>query len=232
MKKVLIWESLGALIIILTGILFHFAYSNTGFWLLAWISPINESVWEHLKLGIWPVLFFALIEFVFIRTVSKNFLEAKAAQIYTTCAATLIIFYSYTGILGHNILAIDILTFVLAVLIGQFVSYKLLSMKELDEFWAHFASASLYILIGVFLFITYFPPHYPMFLDPISGTYGMPEKRNFLENALFMSKNTLLAILIILGAFFIMNITAPFRLWSLSRKMDKVIALLEKIAKK
>jgi len=29
-----------------------------------------------------------------------------------------------------------------------------------------------------------------------------------------------------------MNVTTPFRVWSMNRKMDKIISLLEKIAKK
>ena len=45
-------------------------------------------------------------------------------------------------------------------------------------------------------------------------------------------KNTLMAILIVLVGYFIMNITTPFRMWSMNRKMDKIVSLLEKIAKK
>jgi len=35
-----------------------------------------------------------------------------------------------------------------------------------------------------------------------------------------------------LVGYFLMNITAPFRMWSMNRKMDKMVFLLEKIAKK
>jgi hypothetical protein len=232
MRKVLLWESAGAIAIIIAGTLLHSAYHNTNFWLLALISPANESVWEHLKIGIWPVLFFALIEYPFIRSIAKNFLEAKVAQAYTTSISTLIIFYSYTFILGHNLLPLDILTFILAVLIGQYVSYKLLTANELDEFFNHMASSALYVMIGIIVYATYFPPHYPIFMDTLTGKYGMPVKRGVLENTFFFSKNTLLAILIVLVGYFLLNITAPFRLWSMNRKLDKIVSLLEKIAKK
>jgi hypothetical protein len=232
MKKMLLWECAGAIVVIIAGTLLHSAYHNTNYWLLALISPVNESVWEHLKIGIWPVLFFALIEYPFVRSLAKNFLAAKAAQAYATAAAVLVIFYSYTFVLGHNLLPLDILTFVIAVVIGQYVSYKLLAANELDEFFHHLASSSLYILIGVIFYATYFPLHYPMFMDTMTGKYGMPVKRGIFENILFFSKNTLLAILTVLIVFFIMNVSTPFRVWSMNRKLDRIVSLLEKIAKK
>ncbi len=232
MRKTLLWEIAGALVIIIAGTLLHSAYHNTSYWLLALISPVNESVWEHLKIGIWPVLFFAVIEYPFVKSCTKNFMEAKVAQAYMTAIATLIIFYSYTYFLGHNLLPLDILTFILAVLIGQFVSYMLLTANELDEFFGHMALSGLYLMAGAIAYATYFPPHYPVFMDTMTGKYGMPPKRGMLESLIFFSKNTLLAILGILVVFLIMNITTPFRVWSMNRKMDKIISLLEKIAKK
>jgi len=232
MRKVLLWEIAGAFAIIIAGTLLHSAYHNMNYWLLALISPVNESVWEHLKIGIWPVLFFAIIEYPFLKDQTRNFLKAKVAQAYVTSIATLVIFYSYTFILGHNLLPLDILTFIFAVIIGQYASYKILAAKELDEFFDHLASSALYIMIGAIIYATYFPPHYPIFMDTMTGKYGIPAKRGIVENALFLSKNTLLAILIILAAFFIMNITTPFRVWSMNRKLDKIVSLLEKIAKK
>ena len=232
MKKLLIWESAGALFVMIAGTLLHSLYHNTSYWLFALISPVNESVWEHLKIGIWPVLFFALIEYPFIKPVTKNFLIAKVAQAYAASIATLTIFYSYTFVLGRNLLPLDILTFILAVIIGQYASYLILNANELDEFFDHMASSALYIMIGVIVYITYFPPHYPVFMDTMTGTYGIPAKRRIFENLVFFSKNTLMAILIVLVGYFLMNITAPFRMWSMNRKMDKIISLLEKIAKK
>lgn len=232
MKKVVILEAFGALLIIIAGTLLHSAYQYNNFWFFGIISPVNESVWEHLKIGIWPVLIFALIEYPFLKNQTKNFLEAKVAQAYVTSLAVLAIFYSYTGIIGHNILFMDILTFNIAVIIGQIVSYFILTADELDEFFDHMASAALYLLIGIIVYVTYFPPHYPIFMDSMTGKYGMPAKRGMIENALFFSKNTLLAILIVLVGYFLMNITAPFRMWSMNRKLDKIVSLLEKIAKK
>jgi hypothetical protein len=109
----------------------------------------------------------------------------------------------------------------------------LLTANELDEFFGHMALSGLYLIIGAIAYATYFPPHYPLFMDTMTGKYGIPEvKRGMLESLLFFSRNTLLTILMVLIVFLIMNITTPFRVWSMNRKMDKIISLLEKIAKK
>lgn len=232
MKKLIIWECSGAVFVIIAGSLLHFLYSGTHYWLFAWFSPVNESVWEHLKIAIWPIFVFAVIEYPFIKSSTRNFMVSKVAQAYTTCAAVLIIFYAYTAVLGHNMLPLDILTFVIAVVIGQYVSFKLITLFELDEFADQAALYALYALIGFTLYVTYLPPHYPAFMDPITGEYGIQVHRNFLDNIMFFSKNTLLGILIVLLVFLVMNFTTPFRIWSLNRKMDRIISLLEKIAKK
>lgn len=227
-----IWETAGALAVIIAGTLLHSLYHYTDYWLFALISPVNESVWEHLKIGIMPVFLFALIEYAFVKGSVRNFLTAKVAQAYVTSILIIAIFYLYTAVIGHHLLAVDILTFIIAVIAGQYLGYKIMSRDELDDLIGQAAMFGLYLMIGSVLYATYFPPHYPMFLDPVSGKYGMPAKRGMIENILFISKNTLLAILTILVAFFIMNFLTPFKIWSINRKLDKVVSLLEKIAKK
>lgn len=232
MKKLIVWESIGTVFVILAGTLLHSAYAHNDYWLLAIISPVNESLWEHLKIAIWPVLFFAVIEYPFIRSSTKNFLTAKVAQTYAAVILIFAMFYGYTSVLGGNLLPLDILIFIIAVAAGQYLSYRILSMPELDEAWGHTALYALYFLLGAVIYATYLPPRLPAFQDPVTGQFGMPAKRKFLESALFIGKNTLLAILVILIAFFVVNITTPFRIWSMGRKMDKIISLLEKISKK
>lgn len=53
-KKNIFW---GILFINLFGILLHFLYDFSGKVLIVGIfAPINESVWEHLKLGFYPII--------------------------------------------------------------------------------------------------------------------------------------------------------------------------------
>ena len=57
-----IWSVFSSICIVILGSGWHFLYvilekSN----LVAWCTPINESIWEHLKLTLYPVLIVMLI---------------------------------------------------------------------------------------------------------------------------------------------------------------------------
>lgn len=75
-------------------------------------------------------------------------------------------YYTYTGIIGRNFFIIDILTFIFSIIIGKFISYKI--MIRPDE--STLLSVGLSLLIIVILFIsfvtfTYIPPNINLFKD-------------------------------------------------------------------
>jgi hypothetical protein len=136
-------------------------------------SAVNESVWEHLKLGFWPAVVFALIEFKYLKKSTNNFLFAKTIGIYLIPIIIMAVFYSYTAILGESILVIDILSFIIAVIVGQLVSYRLLTGKTLPYNLDRVSLIALILLGIAFVIFTFYPPPLPMFQDPITGGYGI-----------------------------------------------------------
>ncbi len=83
----------------------------------------------------------------------------------------MIFFYTYTGILGRNIAIIDILTFIFAVILGEFVCYKqIISSKTCSN---HVAIIILAVLLFAFIRFTYSTPRIQLFQDPITGEYGI-----------------------------------------------------------
>ena len=123
------------------GTLLHFTYewsNNNQF--VGLFSAVNESTWEHLKLLFFPMLITIIIGYFYIGKTVPNFLCAKTLGILTSILFTIIFFYSYTGILGTNIDFINILTFFLGVLFGEYVAYKLMTCnfvcnKVFSIFW-------------------------------------------------------------------------------------------------
>jgi hypothetical protein len=134
---------------------------------------VNESVWEHLKLAFWPSLLFMLIEFKPLKKAAVNFAFAKTVGVCFMVAVIPVIFYSYTAFVGESIFAIDITTFIIAVIIGQLISYKLLTARKLPGWLTWLSIVILVLLALVFIVFTFSPPHLPIFNDPISGGYGM-----------------------------------------------------------
>ncbi|UCD84622.1 MAG: hypothetical protein JSU92_00085 [Deltaproteobacteria bacterium] len=173
MKKILIWEITGFFFIAVSGNLLHFIYEWSGHHLLAGImGAVNESVWEHFKLGVWPAVLFAVTEFIFIKDLSKNFFGAKAVGIISIPLSISLIFYTYTSALGTHILIIDIATFFLAVFIAQYLSYKIMVGRELHRRINLIGAVVLALIATAFIVFTFYPPHLPVFQDPLTGQYG------------------------------------------------------------
>jgi len=107
-----------------------------------------------------------------IKNAVANFFSAKTVGTYTMVIVIPTVFYSYTAFTGESIFAIDIATFVVAVIIGQFVSYKLSEYRRLPKSAETIAIAAIILMAVVFILFTFYPPHLPIFQDPITGKYG------------------------------------------------------------
>ncbi|MFX1388303.1 MAG: DUF6512 family protein [Promethearchaeota archaeon] len=175
-NTILKWEVLGIIFVVAIGGLFHFMFQLLNYWGPSGIIfPVNESVWEHLKLPYWPLIIFSLIEYFLIKEKANNFIIGKTVSFLISIGTILVIFYSYTAILGTELLIVDILSFVIGVIIGQFVSYKILTREQLST-WLIYASWIVFIGFGlIFAIFTYFPPALPIFQDPETGLYGIVE---------------------------------------------------------
>ena len=173
-RNVFKWELIGILIISMLGAISHFVFDWSGQWEpLGVIAAVNESVWEHFKIGFWPALLYAAVEYPFLKKYTNNFLIAKAACVYVIPVTIAIVFYSYTSVFGQEILLVDILIFVLAIALGQLASYRILTLSKLPR-WIDLVGLFLIILLAVaFGVFTFYPPHLPLFLDS-TGVYGIP----------------------------------------------------------
>ncbi len=174
-KTILLYEIVGMVFIIFLGSALHFTFDWLGRQAVIGVfSAVNESVWEHLKLAFWPSLFFLLIEYALVRKQAvANFFSAKAAG---TCLMILLIpavFYSYTAVTGESIFAVDISTFIVAVIIGQIASYKMLTGRRLPKKLNLVAIAVLALLAVAFAAFTFYPPHLEIFKDAVTGGYGI-----------------------------------------------------------
>ena len=173
-NKILKVEIVGTIFIILLGSALHFTYASSGNNPLAgFISAVNESVWEHLKLAYWPALLWMLITIFLLKNEVNNFFFAKAVGAFSMIAFIPAVFYLYTAFTGESIFAIDIASFFAAVIIGQFISYRLFKLKQLPRFTGAIAVATMTLMAIIFTLFTFYPPHLPIFQDSITGRYGV-----------------------------------------------------------
>ena len=169
------WEIAGLIFTILFGTAVHFIYAWSGKRkIVGALTAVNESVWEHLKLIFTPMLFFAVAEYYFIGKQIPNYLSAKFLSILFGMACIVILFYTYSGIVGSNFLWVDILTFFIAATLAH--AFFLWAVQNKLFYGAALqvgAGISLILLTACFILFTYHPPHIGLFKDPVLHKYGI-----------------------------------------------------------
>jgi len=174
-KSVLKWELSGIAFVFFLGALLHFLFEWSGeSRIVGLFASVNESVWEHFKQGFWPMCLYAAIEYGFICGRVSNFLAAKAVAVYMIPIITGLVFYAYTAIIGEEILIVDILIFLVAIVIGQLTSYKIMISDRLPKYSNVISPIFIILLASILILFTFYPPHLPIFLDGNTGTYGIP----------------------------------------------------------
>jgi len=172
-KKVLIYEIIGTLFIILIGSAFHFTYELSGrVVVVGAFSAVNESIWEHLKLPFWPSLLWMLIEIYPLRKAVSNFFTAKVIGTIVMVVIIPAVFYAYT-VFTEEILAVDIATFMIAVIIGQIISCRLYKKGNPSKRTEIIAVIVIVLLAIMFISFTFYPPHLSIFQDSNTGQYGI-----------------------------------------------------------
>ncbi len=137
------------------------------------MSAVNESTWEHLKIAFWPALAFSVAEYIFLSPVPGNFVFGKAVGLAIIPLTIIIIFYSYTYILGRHYLVANIGLFFFAAAVGQTVSCWIISMPVLPNVLRLAGICLLAAMLVAFSLLTYFPPRFFLFKDPVDGGYGI-----------------------------------------------------------
>ncbi len=167
-KKLKTVQIVVIILAIVFGTLLHFTYEWSGEnRIVGLFSATNESVWEHLKLVFYPMIILAIVEYFVVKKEANNYIEAKSLGIFLAIAFIIVFYYTYTGIIGKNFFIIDILTFIISIILGEWVSYKLMIRKSESTTLSKILSLAIifYFLISFILF-TYNPPNINLFKDP------------------------------------------------------------------
>ena len=113
-----VFTVIGILFTVLLGSLSHFFYEWSGnFFLVGLFSPVNESVWEHLKLLFFPALLFMLLEQRLLSYRCPDLLCKNLTGLYAGLLSMPLLFYGYTLFTKKSFLWVDITIFILNVLI-------------------------------------------------------------------------------------------------------------------
>ena len=155
-------ETAGMLFTLLFGNLLHFVYDWAGQagW-AAYLSAVNESTWEHMKLLAVPWLVWTVVTIVVNRCAASAL--PRAIGLLAGLAAIPALFYTYTGICGRHWLWADILTFVLGAAVTAYYTWKYARRGRGSSVFGAVVLAVIAVCFGVF---SLFPPAVGIFAIP------------------------------------------------------------------
>ena len=154
---------IGTIFVIVLGTLSHFFYewSNNNF-VVGFFSPVNESTWEHMKLVFFPMLLFSLIANYRLKSIYPCITSSLLFGILLGTFLIPIFFYTYTGILGYNVLVLDLITFILAVICSFSSVYRLTLSCRMQNHTTILCIAVCVVFVCCILFTVY-PPSIALF---------------------------------------------------------------------
>lgn len=177
-EKLLKYELVGVFVIFLIGILWHELYELLGKNnIIGMIAPVNESVWEHWKLGLYPILIYGAIEYNFIKYQAQNFLFSRFIAVLVFEIVT----FGLIGLLKLLFkdasptvnMIIHISMYFIGILAGQLAGYFVAcKTKENTSLW-YIAVFGIAIHAIIFIVFTFNPPMLEYFKDSTTGQYGI-----------------------------------------------------------
>ena len=111
----------------------HFLYDLFPNSLTAIFFPVNESIWEHMKIIFTATCFWSIIDYILLQKNNIEFTNFKAQVFLTSFLSIpiyLAIYLPLNYFIGEN-LFISIFLLLITYIISQIISYYLLSSKPI-----------------------------------------------------------------------------------------------------
>lgn len=160
----------GILFSLIFGTLLHFFYEWSGEnAFVALFSPVNESVWEHLKMLFFPILLYTLFEIIVLKKFSAAFLASRVVGMLFGMLLIVVSYFTYTGVTGLHSLVMDILIFLFGILAAFFISFLWEAHPPRFRLPTAGSLSVLILLCASFFSFTFSPPELPVFLPPVQS---------------------------------------------------------------
>lgn len=151
----------------------HFLYDKLPCFLTSIFAPVNESIWEHMKILFGSIILTEIIQKIYIIIKHKNIKNICFSNFIGALLSIpiyLIIFLPFYSFIGENmVLAISIM--VITIIIAEFISYKIILIKDLK-----LENITIFFVILIYIYftlLTYYPIKNNLFIDKKTSSYGI-----------------------------------------------------------
>lgn len=165
---------IGVAICFALSILLSNLWEYSGRFIIAAIfSAVNKSVWESVKIICLPMLLWFAAEYFILHVNYYRLAAAAAVGTLTAAVVRICTAFVCTGILGFCPQWLDLCLTALSLAVGQWSSVRIQRYPGRVEEYFLWSAAALGVLLYALMSFTVNPPHIGLFIDPVSGIYGM-----------------------------------------------------------
>lgn len=171
LKKVKIISIIGTFLLCF---LTHFLYEIFPNNLFSIFFPVNESIWEHMKMLFTTILLFSLFEYfllVYFKLNFNNFVFSKFIEAILSIPLYLFLFLPIYYKFGENMF-VSIFLMLIVIIIVSIISYKFMTLNNFK--YSNIIGIILIIISYItFGYLTYNPIKIHLFLDTENEKYGI-----------------------------------------------------------
>ncbi|MFR2585155.1 MAG: DUF6512 family protein [Bacilli bacterium] len=152
----------------------HFIYSWFPNTLFSIFFPVNESIWEHMKMLFSAIIIFSVVDFILLKVFEikyRNFITSIFLSAVLSIIIFLAIYLPLYYFIGEN-MVLNLTVLFVSIVFSQAVSYFVLESKDygLLNYVSLIGIIFSYIVFGI---LTYYPPTEDLFYDPMDEKFGI-----------------------------------------------------------
>ena len=172
MKKI---KVVGVVVIFALTVLYHFLYEWFPNPVFSVLFPVNESIWEHMKLLYSGILTWGIVEYFILKRKNikfTNYFSSLFLTLITSIIVYLILYLPLYSLFKENMF-ISIGLLIIVIILMEIFNYYLIIRKEENRFLDKVSIILIILGYVVFLSLTYDPPRNYIFYDTTENKYGI-----------------------------------------------------------
>lgn len=154
--------------------LFHFMYKWLPNPIFSIFLPVNESIWEHMKILTTSILVGSLLDYILLEKnnlLYRNFIFQMSLTSIIAVPIYLLMFIPLYSVFGESMF-ISISVMFITYVIVEIISYKILKSKEVS-IMKYLGIPLVLLMYVIFTYLTYKPIHNYLFYDTKESKYGI-----------------------------------------------------------
>lgn len=170
LKKIKI---INVVFLFLLSFLWHFMYNWFPNNIFALVFPVNESIWEHMKIIYYCLLLGSVLKFYLCKKnnikINNYYIEAMVKSLLGVIFYLIIFIPLYLWLGESMIISIGLM--LVTYIFMEFIGYKILTSEELNIN----ILPVIIIALGCIMFVilTFYPLHNFLFFDEVKFGYGI-----------------------------------------------------------